>query len=394
MSIASKMEESMEKSSWIRKMFEEGSKLKAEFGNENVFDFSLGNPNLEPPQEFKNALKRIISENKKGVHGYMPNTGYPHVRKAIVKTVLKEQGTEVSEDDIVLTCGASGGLNVIFKSLLNPDEEVIVSKPFFVEYRFYADNHGGNLKTVKTKTDFSLDIDAIEKAVTEKTKIVLVNSPNNPTGRIYSEESLKRLGRLLEKKSKEYGSLIYLVSDEPYRNIVFDDAYVPSIFSVYNNSIVVTSHSKDISLPGERIGYICINPAAVHRKKIADAMALANRILGFVNAPAIMQRVLPHIQGSRVDIGEYKRKRDILCKGLSEIGYEFDIPKGAFYLFPKSPMEDDTEFVKELQKELILAVPGTGFGGPGYFRLCFCVEDGTITKSMAGFENVFKRCRP
>ena len=321
----------------------------------------------------------------------MPNTGYPHVREAIAKTVKKEQGADVTGDDIIITCGAAGGLNVIIKALINPGEEILVTRPFFVEYTFYAQNHGGELKTVSANEDFSLNLEQIEKSISKKTRIVLVNSPNNPTGIIYTREQFIALGKLLEKKSKEYGKVIYLVSDEPYRKIVFEDVEIVSIFSCYANSIVATSHSKDLSLPGERIGYITIGPDTEYRDKLRAAMALTNRILGFVNAPGLMQRVLPYIQDARVDINEYKKKRDLLCKGLSETDLEFIVPPGTFYLFPKSPIEDDVKFVNMLQEELILAVPGSGFGCPGYFRLSFCVQDETIVNSIDAFKRVMAK---
>jgi aspartate aminotransferase len=391
MTIATRIEESIEKSSWIRKMFEAGAKLRAEHGADKVFDFSIGNPNLKPPVEFQEALEKVAADDAEGIHGYMPNTGFPFVREAIAKTVLREQGAEVTGDDIIITCGAAGGLNVIIKAVLNPGEEVLVTSPFFVEYTFYAQNHGGELKTVPAKEDFSMDLDAMEKNISEKTRIVLVNSPNNPTGKIYSREELTSLGKLLEKKSKEYGKVIYLVSDEPYRKIVFEDIEIPSVFSCYKNSIVATSHSKDLSLPGERIGYITIGPDTEYREKLRGAMALTNRILGFVNAPGIMQRVLPYIQTASVDIGAYKRKRDLLCKGLGETDLEFIIPLGTFYLFPKSPIADDVKFVQMLQDELILGVPGSGFGAPGYFRLSFCVADDTIKNSIPAFKRVMAK---
>ncbi len=391
MTIAQKIELTLKKSSWIRKMFEEGMRLKAEYGAENVFDFSIGNPNLKPPEAFQEALVKVAAEEKEMIHGYMPNTGYPFVRQAIAKSLETEQAAPVTADDIIITCGAAGGLNVVFKALLNPGDEVLTPTPYFVEYTFYADNHGGVLKTVPVKEDFSLDLEAMERAINEKTKVVLINSPNNPTGHIYSAESLEALGRLLEKKSIDFGKTIYLISDEPYRKIVFDDSVVTPVLTTYRNSIVATSHSKDLSLAGERIGYLVVNPASDHRQSLVAAMALTNRILGFVNAPALMQRVLPLIQGASVDIAAYKRKRDLFCTGLAEAGYDFTTPPGAFYLFPKSPIKDDVAFVRMLQEELILAVPGSGFGGPGYFRLAFCVEDQMIEKSMAGFKRAMDK---
>ncbi len=391
MTIALKIEQTIAKSSWIRKMFEEGSRLKAKYGSANVFDFSIGNPNLQPPEEFQSALEAVATQKEPWAHGYMANSGFEFVRKSVAEKINAEQNVDITADDIVMTCGAAGGLNVVFKALLNPGEEVLVSAPFFVEYTFYADNHGGILKTVPSKDDFTLDIDQIEKAITPKTRVMLINSPNNPTGQIYSESSLKDLGKLLEKKSDQYGSTIYLISDEPYRKIVFDNTYVPSVFPCYAQSIVATSHSKDLSLPGERIGYLAINPKATYRDKLRQALALTNRILGFVNAPAMMQRVLPLLKDASVDIDAYRRKRDIFCEGLAKAGYSFTTPPGAFYLFPRSPIEDDVKFVQALQEELVLAVPGSGFGGPGHFRLAFCVEDETIIKSMPAFKRVMER---
>ncbi len=390
MTIATKIDSILQRSSWIRKMFEEGARLKAEHGPAKVFDFSLGNPNITAPECFDKALAETACSCS-GEHGYMPNTGYPHVRESVAKYVTAEQEVTVTQDEVIMTCGASGALNVALKTLLNPGDEVLTPIPCFVEYGFYADNHGGVLKTVATRPDFSLDLDALDVAITPKTKVVLINSPNNPTGQIYSRESLTRLGELLAAKSAEFGRTIYLISDEPYRKIVFDDHAVPSIFAVYADSIVATSYSKDISIPGERIGFAALNPAANHRDDVMNGMALANRILGFVNAPALMQKIVACLQGTSVDIGLYQRKRDMLCEGLAAAGYEFVTPPGTFYLFPKSPVADDVAFVQALQKELILVVPGSGFNGPGYFRIAFCVDDDTIINALPGFKRVIDR---
>jgi len=391
MSIAHKMEEFITRSSWIRKMFEEGAKLKAEYGAEKVFDFSLGNPNLPPPALFQEALIAVAAEEAPGVHAYMPNIGLPETRRAVAEFLKTEQQVSISPDDIIMTCGAAGALNVILKAVLDPGDEVISPAPFFVEYGFYADNHGGTLKTVPTNADFTLDLDGLDAAVTEKTKVVLINSPNNPTGQIYSAESLAALGKMLSEKSRAYGRTIYLVSDEPYRKIVFDGIDVPSIFHAYSETILVTSYSKDISIPGERLGFLAVHPEAAEKTTLIGAMALANRILGFVNAPALMQRVVARLQGVQVDISAYARKRDLLCNGLAECGYDFVQPPGAFYLFPRSPIPDDVAFVRELQKELVLVVPGSGFGGPGHFRIAFCVEDETIAGAMPGFKRVMEK---
>ncbi len=391
MTIAKNIETILSRSSWIRKMFEEGARLKAEHGAENVYDFSLGNPNLQPPEEFRKALENTVISSNVLDHGYMPNTGYPHVRKSVANYLSGEQNVPVTENDVIMTCGAAGALNVILKTILDPGDEIIVPAPFFVEYNFYASNHGGVMKTVSTKPDFTLDIDAISQAISKKTKAILINSPNNPTGQVYSEKSLKALGELLKDKGKELDRTIYLISDEPYRKIVYDGVKVPSIFSCYNESIIATSYSKDISIPGERIGFLAVHPEAAFKKDLIAGMALANRILGFVNAPALMQRVVGSMQGISVDISAYARKRELLCDGLADLGYEFVKPAGAFYLFPLTPIPDDIKFVRALQEELILAVPGSGFGGPGHFRIAFCVEDDTIVNAMPGFKRVMER---
>ena len=299
--------------------------------------------------------------------------------------------SQITDNEVTMTCGAAGALNVILKAITDPGDEIITPAPYFVEYNFYADNHGGILKPVSTKSDFTLDIDAISSAVTEKTKAIIINSPNNPTGQIYSLESLQELGTLLENMGKKYGKTIYLISDEPYRKIVYDGHLVPSIFTCYRESIIATSYSKDLSIPGERIGFVVINPKASFKKELSGGIALANRILGFVNAPALIQRVIAAIQGDCVDVSAYAKKRKLLCDGLADCGYEFITPPGAFYLFPKTPVKDDVKFVQSLQEELILGVPGSGFGCPGYFRIAFCVEDETIKNAMPGFKKVMER---
>jgi len=391
MTIAKHIQTIMSGSSWIRKMFEEGARLKAEHGAENVYDFSLGNPNLEPPEKFRAALKQAVASSEPGVHGYMPNTGYPHVRKSVADYLCGEQKVQVTENEVIMTCGASGALNVILKAILDPGDEVITPAPFFVEYTYYVDNHNGTLKTVPTKPDFNLDIDAVSAAITQKTRAVLINSPNNPTGQVYSKQSLNELGSLLTEKGKELNRTLYLIADEPYRKIVYDGKKVPSIFQSYAESIIATSYSKDISIPGERIGHLAVHPEASYKKELIAGMALANRILGFVNAPALMQRVVASVQGTSVDISAYARKRELLCKGLEDCGYDFFRPAGAFYLFPRTPVPDDVTFVQALQEELILTVPGSGFGGPGHFRIAFCVADETIINALPGFKRVMKK---
>ncbi|MGD8944429.1 MAG: pyridoxal phosphate-dependent aminotransferase [Desulfobacterales bacterium] len=391
MTISKKIENIIAGASFIRKMFEEGAQLKAQYGAENVYDFSLGNPNLPPPEKFSELLRDTVDSCGLGDHCYMPNTGYPMVCGSVADYLAEEQQAPVTDKEILMTCGASGALNVALKTILDPGDEVLTPAPCFVEYKFYADNHGGVLKTVQSKPDFQLDLDAMAGAIGAKTKAVLINSPNNPTGQVYPEEDLLALGALLEKKSKDYNRTIYLVSDEPYRKIVYDGVKVPSIFTSYTDSIIGTSYSKDISIPGERIGFIAVNPAATYKNVLIGGMTVANRILGFVNAPALMQRVVACMQGMSVEISEYARKREILCDGLAAFGYEFIKPAGTFYLFPRSPIPDDVEFSNALKEERVLVVPGSGFDGPGHFRIAFCVDDEVIKNSMPGFQKALER---
>ena len=386
-----KIQAAMEKSSWIRKMFEEGARRKADFGAENVFDFSLGNPNMEPPVKFKEVLADLARDPSPGLHAYMPNAGFMETRKAVADYLSSYNEARFQPEDIVMTVGAGGGLNVVLKTLLNPGEEVIIPRPYFVEYNSYLDNHQGVPVLVATRPDFSFDFDAMGDAVTERTRAVLINSPNNPTGKVYGEGDLKELAGFLTLHSNRFGAPIYLISDEPYRKIVYDGVTVPSIFDVYKESFMVTSFSKDLSLPGERIGYAAVHPEIADREGVLAGLVLCNRILGFVNAPALMQRAVSRLLEDSVDISLYKRKRDMLYEGLKDIGYRTQKPEGAFYLFPRSPIEDDVQFVAALQEENILAVPGSGFGGPGHFRLAYCVSDDVIQKALPGFEKVFKR---
>jgi aspartate aminotransferase len=387
MPVSEKMKGYSARSSLIRKMFEEGNRMKEEFGKDNVYDFSLGNPDVPPPPEFYHILKEAAADSSPGVHAYMPNAGYPHVREAIAAMISEEQGISVPAEDILMACGAAGALNVVLKALLNPGEEVILLAPYFVEYNFYVDNHGGISKVINTDAQFNLDLKAIEQAITAKTRAIMINSPNNPTGQIYSQESLTALGGLLAQAQKRFGNDIVIIADEPYRKIVFDKHTVPSIFKAYNNSIVLSSFSKALSLPGERIGFIAVHPQMNDKASLLDAMTLATRILGFVNAPALMQRVVARLQGVCVDNSIYQRRKEIFCALLNQASYTFLPPKGAFYIFPKSPIADDAQFCALLQEERILAVPGKGFGLPGYFRLAFCIDEKFITASAAGFAN-------
>ncbi len=389
MAVSEKMINFSEKSSWIRKMFEEGARLKAEYGNDQVFDFSLGNPDVPPPPEFRKILMEAAAETQPGQHAYMPNGGLPWVREAIAARMSAEQNVRVNPADMLMSCGAAGAINVVMKALLNPGDEVILLAPYFVEYNFYVDNHGGVGRVVNTDDQFNIDLDAIEAVVSEKTKAVIINSPNNPTGQLYSAEAIAELGNLLDRASQKFATTIYLISDEPYRKIIFDDHEVPSIFEHVRNSIVLSSFSKDLSLPGERIGYLAVHPEADDKAALLDAMTLATRILGFVNAPALIQRVVAELQDAVVDNSIYARRRELFCSILDEAGYEFIKPKGAFYLFPKTPIKDDVAFCSILQKQKILAVPGRGFGAPGYFRLAFCIDEDYIARSAAGFRAAY-----
>ncbi len=390
MSVSEKIRGSIEKASWIRKMFEEGALRKARYGPENVFDFSLGNPNLEPPAKVKAILRELVSDNSLGLHRYMSNAGFVKTREAVGDYLSNLNSLSFGPEDIVMTGGAGGALNVVLKAILNPGDEVIIPAPYFVEYNFYIDNYGGIPKTVNTNPDFSLDLLAIEKAISPNTKAVLINSPNNPTGRVYGKDELAQVGQFLTQYSQRCGRPIYLISDEPYRKIIYDGLICPSIFDAYRESFLVTSFSKDLSLAGERIGYIAVHPLLADKDIIIEGLILCNRILGFVNAPALMQRLIPFVLEDSVDITEYKRKRDVLCKGLEAAGYTFTMPEGTFYLFPETPIPDDVEFVRALQEENILTVPGSGFGGPGYFRIAYCVEDKTIEGALSGFARVME----
>lgn len=392
MTVSKKIRTTLENSSWIRRMFEEGEERRRKFGPENVFDFSLGNPNLEPPPRFKEVLAELAADRSQGLHGYMSNAGFAETRQAVANHLNQFSASTFTSDEIVMTVGAGGALNVVLKTLLDPGDEVIIPTPYFVEYNFYLDNHQGIPRLVKTREDFSLDLDAIESVLSTKTKAVLINSPNNPTGKVYQQKDLEALADLLSQYSRKFGAPIYLISDEPYRKIAYDNIRVPCIFDLYEESFVATSFSKDLSLPGERIGYLATHPAMADKKTIVNGLILSNRILGYVNAPAFMQRVIPHLLEESIDVTVYQKKRDRLCDALSSFGYSFEKPGGAFYLFPKSPMKDDLTFVRLLQEENILTVPGSGFGGPGFFRIAYCVSDAAIEGALPGFQKVIKGC--
>ena len=390
MAVSSKVREFMEQGSWIRRMFEEGIALKRQFGEDAVFDLSLGNPILEPPEQFFSELESIAAHPMPGMHRYMPNAGYPETRAAVAAQLAEETGLGFSENEVVMSCGAGGALNVVLKTLLDPGDEVVIFAPYFVEYFFYADNHGGTCVVVPSVEGFLPNVEAFEEALGDRTRVVLINSPNNPSGVLYSEELLDSLARIISRKEDELGREIFLVSDEPYRKLIFDGVEYPHIFQHHPRSIVATSHSKDLALPGERIGYIAVHPDYVDREELADGLIFCTRTLGFVNAPALMQHIVAKLQSVSVDVGVYQAKRDFIYDELTAIGYDVVRPQGAFYMFPRSPIEDDVRFVAELQKHTVLAVPGRGFGMPGYFRLSFCVTDKTLEGSIPGFRAAFE----
>lgn len=392
MAIATKIKEQIERSSWIRKMFEEGAALRQQYGDKNVFDFTLGNPTTEPPEELHRELKKIADNPTPGMHRYMNNAGYDETRAAVAEVIAENCNQPVTLNNVVMTCGAGAALNVVLKTLLNPGDEVIILTPWFVEYKFYIDNQGGIPVEVVTQDDFQPDLDAIECAINSRTRAIIINSPNNPTGVIYPEETLQALGQLLKKKEQEYGTTIVAISDEPYARISFSEK-VPAIFDSIDNAVIVTSHSKDLALPGDRIGYLAANPAMADVDLFMQGTIFCNRVLGFVNAPALMQRLVTNLQRARVNVAEYQVKRDLLYNKLTELGFEMVKPGGGFYLFPKSPIADEMEFIRMAQKYRILLVPGSGFGAPGFFRIAYCVDTEMIERSLPLWEELAKEVR-
>jgi len=393
--LSTQIETYMESSSWIRKMFEQGIELKNTYGAENVYDFSLGNPDLPPPDSVGKALHKIADNASSPFSlGYMPNAGYPEAREALAGYLSKTQGEDIQAKDLILTCGAAGAINAFFRAVMEPDDEIVCPAPYFVEYAFYAGNFNARLVPVKSKAlTFELDVPALEKAFTDKTRAVIVNSPNNPTGQIYTREELEALSEAIEKHSQKTGRIIYLVSDEPYRFLNYDNLELPSVFDLYKYSVIMGSFSKSLSLAGARIGYLAINPKIENAQQLYNGVVMTNRILGYVNAPAVAQKILTACINSEVDVDIYRQRRDAMAKVLDNAGIEYTLPKGAFYFFAKSPLEDDVEFVKLLLEENILAVPGRGFGYPGYFRLTFCVGKDVIEKSGPGFKKATEKIK-
>ena len=361
-------------------MFEQGTELRRIHGADNVFDFSIGNPDLEPPAEFFAALQETAAATPSGAHRYMPNAGLSEARIAIAKLVQEQHSVDPSPTGVVMSVGAAGALNVLMKSLLDPGSEVIVLSPFFPEYRFYVDNHGGTPVVVPTTEEFLIDHRAVEESITPNTRAVIINSPNNPSGRVYQQASIDRLGQLLADRAPQ----ATLISDEPYRRIVYHGS-PGSVLAATERSVVVTSFSKDLSLAGERIGYLAVHPRHPDREQLLAAAVFANRTLGFVNAPALIQRVVAKIGSAAVDISPYAERRRVLLEGIRNAGYACVEPEGAFYLFPATPIPDDVAFVQRLLQQRILAVPGSGFGTPGHIRLSYAVPMQTIERSLDGF---------
>jgi aspartate aminotransferase len=382
----------MEVGSWIRRMFEEGIAMKKQFGAENVYDLSLGNPVMEPPPEFKREIKRLADHPFKGMHGYMENAGYPETRAAVAAQLSKETGLRLTEKDIIMAVGAAGAINVALKTILDPGDEVIVFIPWFVDYFNYIENHDGVVKPVPTGDDFMPRLDTLEAAIGPRTKALLIDSPNNPTGVVYSADLMTQIGELLRKKEAEYGTEIFIVSDEPYKKIIYDGLKYPSPLNFHRHSIIATSHSKDLSIAGERIGYVALHPECDHHDDMITGLVFCTRVLGFINAPAFMQNVVRHLQDVTIPVSEYQRKRDFIYSNLIRMGYQVNKPQGAFYIFPKCPIEDDVAFVHELQHDYhVLTVPGVAFGVHGYFRLVYCVEDELMDKCIPGLEKIAKK---
>lgn len=388
--IAKSIREQVEKSSVIRQMFEEGARRAALYGAQNVFDFSLGNPNVPAPESVNASIKEII-ENREStkIHGYMNNAGFPEVRKTIAESLNKKYATTFTEENIIMSVGAAGGMNSILKSVLDPGDEVVVLAPFFGEYTNYVANFSGKLVVVPPNPpEFRPDAEALSKAITKKTKAVIINNPNNPTGVVYNEEDIKKMTAVISEKSAEYGTDIALISDEPYRELVYDGGEVPFLTKYYQNTFICYSYSKSLSLPGERIGYIVIPDEMKDSEAVRSAVTVATRILGYVNAPSLMQLAVAANAEAEVNVAAYDKNRQALYKGLTELGFECVKPEGAFYLFMKSPIDDEKTFCDLAKEENILLVPGSAFGCPGYVRIAYCVAYETIINSMTGFKRL------
>ncbi|MFC1913158.1 pyridoxal phosphate-dependent aminotransferase [Chloroflexota bacterium] len=391
MSISSRVQQNLAQGGWIKKMFDEGIILKQQYGDENVFDFTLGNPVMEPPDEFHRELRKLAENPRPGMHRYMQIPGYAETREAVAEQLSLDTGIAFTQDDIIMTCGTAGAANVVLKTILNPGDEVIIFAPYFPEYLFYIDNYDGVAKISPTDEQFIPELDVLEAAIGAKTKALIVNSPNNPSGVVYSEGLLQQLGQLLQKKETQYGTQIILISDEVYRKIIYDGLKYPSPLLHHRQSVMITSHSKDLALPGERIGYIAVHPDCSLRQEIINGLIYCNRTLGYVSAPALMQRIVTRLQAVTVPVARYQQQRDFLYRNLSEMGYAMMKPQGAFYLFPETPIADDVAFTGELLQWNVITVPGVDFGVPGHIRLSYCVDDRTLEGSLAGFRRAARK---
>lgn len=382
------MNDSIGKGSMIRSMFEAGIVLKSRYGEDAVCDFSLGNPDLPPPPAVAEGMRKLAATlDQPFALGYMPNGGFAWARRLLAKRLAKEQGCALEGDDVIITCGAAGGLNALFKAVLNPGDEVLAPAPCFVEYGAYAANHGGLFRTVPTRPgSFELDLEAIESALGKKSRVLILNSPNNPTGQVYDRESLVALADLLARRSRQNGRPLFLAVDEPYRFLAYDGCEVPSLLPLYPYAVVASSFSKNLSMPGERVGYLALSPLMEDRARLMDGLTLANRVLGFVNPPVVGQHLMAAAIEAVVDVAVYEGRRNAMAEVLQEAGYEFLMPRGAFYFFPKAPGGDDLAFCDKLRAELVLGVPGSGFMGPGHFRLAFCVDESVIRRAAKGLK--------
>jgi aspartate aminotransferase len=385
MPVSQTLAKQLENASWIRRMFEEGIRLKQERGADAICDFSLGNPDVEPPPAVVDALRRVVAGNRAGSHGYMPNPGYSDVRAAVAEKLSKETGLGFTAEDVFMTVGSAGACNVILKSILDPGDEVIVLMPFFPEYQFYITNHGGRMVPVETDETFLPDADRIAAAITPRTRAIVLNTPNNPTGRVYPESVLRDLEEML----KRIGQPVVVISDEPYKSFVYDGQRQPEVASFISNTVICNSWSKSLGLPGERIGYLALSPKLADSAAMRGACAFSNRILGFINAPAIWQWVMLESLNETLDPAPYEHRRNVLCDALDDIGYDVRRPQGAFYIFLKTPIPDDVAFTRRLAEEGVLVVPGTGFGRSGYVRLSLTIPLERIQKSIRGFERAF-----
>ncbi len=378
----------LENASWIRHMFEAGAKLKAQYGADNVYDFSLGNPDLAPPPSVAEGIRKFAEKAHEPFSlGYMSNGGYPWAREQLAAYLSKEQGIEISADLVMLSCGAAGAINAFFRAVLDLEEEVLSFAPYFVEYGSYTANHNGIFKTVPTVPDtFAPDLQALEDTINAKTRVLIINSPNNPTGKVYSKAELQGIIDVLKRNSEKYGRPIWLLSDEPYRFLAYDNVEVPSVLPMYPYSAVASSFSKNLCIPGERLGYLAVSPLLEESAELMDGLMVTNRILGYVNPPVVGMHIMAEALGSQVDVNIYAARRKAMAEVLSDAGYEFQLPEGAFYFFPKAPGGDDVAFTAKLQQERVIGVPGTGFGCKGYFRLTFCVDESIIRNAAPAFK--------